>query len=167
MRKLGVGAVMLLAACTPGDKSTVEPGSVQPTIPSELTRADDGAVAVTEAPQAKLSSPPSPEASPEPTTTTHTHAPRPVAPPPTAGYLREQATSSSAWVIPEYIVGCETLGTYSWDSYNASSGAAGPYQLMPEHFGDDARNHSQSEQHAMAAKLWAGGRGASNWAECL
>lgn len=71
------------------------------------------------------------------------------------------------WAIPRYIVGCETGWTFSWDSYNSSSGAAGPYQLMPEHFGDDARNHSHQEQHNMATRLWDGGRGASNWQACL
>lgn len=73
----------------------------------------------------------------------------------------------NGWAIPASIVACETDGTFSWDAYNSYSGAAGPYQLMPEHFGDDARNHSHAEQSAMAAKLWAGGAGASNWRDCL
>ena len=69
------------------------------------------------------------------------------------------------WEIPAYIVMCESGG--SWTAENAS-GAGGPYQLMPEHFGGvSALNQTRAAQHAMAKKLWAGGRGARNWKDCL
>ena len=71
----------------------------------------------------------------------------------------------NGWAIPEYIVMCESGG--NWDAYNPSSGAAGPYQLMPMHLGGDARLFSREAQHAKAAELWAGGRGAHHWAACL
>jgi hypothetical protein len=68
-------------------------------------------------------------------------------------------------VIPAYIVECESGG--DWNAENAS-GAAGPYQLMPLHFGgESALNQSPETQHAKAAELWDGGRGASHWAACL
>lgn len=73
----------------------------------------------------------------------------------------------NGWAIPEYIVACETGGTFSWTAYNPS-GASGPYQIMPEWFGGElAMNQSHAAQHAMAARIWNGGRGASNWSQCL
>lgn len=73
----------------------------------------------------------------------------------------------NGWAIPEYIVSCETGGTFSWTAYNRS-GASGPYQIMPEHFGGElAMNQSHEAQHAMAAKLWNGGKGKGNWSACL
>ncbi|MGH2761392.1 MAG: hypothetical protein ACRDLD_02235 [Thermoleophilaceae bacterium] len=66
------------------------------------------------------------------------------------------------WAIPAYIVACESGG--SWGAYNGS-GAAGPYQLMPMWgrpfpIADvvDKRAH-----HRIAARLYDGGAGASNW----
>jgi len=76
-----------------------------------------------------------------------------------------ERTVRGAWAIPTYIVLCESAG--DWNAANAS-GAAGAYQLMPEHFnGQDARNFSHAERAAVAARLWDGGAGASNWAQCL
>lgn len=84
------------------------------------------------------------------------------APPTTAAVERE---SSGEWAIPTYIVMCESGGR--WDAYNPS-GASGPYQLMPFHFGGElAMNQSRAAQHAKAAELWNGGRGRSHWAACL
>lgn len=75
------------------------------------------------------------------------------------------------WSIPTYVVMCESGG--SWTAQNAS-GAAGPYQLMPEHFGGkSALTQSQAAQHAKAAYLWNGGvntasgLGPQNWKACL
>lgn len=75
------------------------------------------------------------------------------------------------WSIPTYVVMCESGG--SWTAENAS-GAAGPYQLMPEHFGgQSALNQSREAQHAKAAYLWNGGvntrsgLGPQNWKACL
>lgn len=92
------------------------------------------------------------------TATTHIHeAPSPQS--------RTTRGSGGDWVIPDYIVACESGG--SWDAENPS-GAAGPYQLMPEHFGgESALNQSREAQHAKAAELWDGGRGARNWEQCL
>lgn len=73
---------------------------------------------------------------------------------------------SGEWAIPTYIVMCESGGR--WDAYNPSSGASGPYQMIPAHFGGAlAMNQSHEAQHAKAAQLWDGGRGRSNWAACL
>lgn len=66
------------------------------------------------------------------------------------------------WAIPYYIVYCESRG--DWGAYNPS-GAADPYQLMPEHgapFPADTWQEKM-ETHRIAAALWAGGAGASNW----
>lgn len=75
------------------------------------------------------------------------------------------------WSIPTYVVMCESGG--SWTAENAS-GAAGPYQLMPEHFGgESALNQSREAQHAKAAYLWndgvntRSGLGPQNWKACL
>lgn len=72
------------------------------------------------------------------------------------------AYAGGCWAIPGYIVACESGG--SWSAYNPS-GAAGPYQIMPE-WGrpwpidsvEDKREH-----HRIAARIWNGGAGASNW----
>ena len=73
--------------------------------------------------------------------------------------------SSGEWAIPTYIVMCESGG--DWYAHNAS-GASGPYQIMPMHFGGElAMNQSRAAQHAKAAELWNGGRGRSHWAACL
>lgn len=72
---------------------------------------------------------------------------------------------TSGWAIPTYIVMCESGGR--WDAYNAS-GASGPYQLMPLHFGGELAMHqSRAAQHAKAAELWDGGNGKSHWSACL
>lgn len=62
--------------------------------------------------------------------------------------------------IPCYITQCE-----SGESYYAEnpSGAWGRYQLMPEHWEHLGHKPTPSEQDRIAAELWAGGAGASNW----
>lgn len=69
---------------------------------------------------------------------------------------------SQCTAIPGYIVGCESQG--DWGAYNPS-GAAGIYQIMPEHGRpfpiysvEDKRDH-----HRIAHRLWAGGSGSGNW----
>lgn len=136
----------------------------------------EGAAPTTEAPQepepatSVVTEPPSyNETAPSvaPPTTTYVPPTTVYVPPASVvnpGPIGDGCCPYNGWAIPEYIVMCESGG--SWDAYNPS-GAAGPYQLMPFHFGDDARNHSQAEQHAMAAKIWAGGAGAQAWAACL
>ncbi len=87
----------------------------------------------------------------------------------TSTSLRVQTTTipeiTGEWAIPTYIVMCESGG--SWTAYNAS-GASGPYQLMPLHFGGELAMHQSREaQHAKAAQLWNGGKGKHHWSECL
>lgn len=66
------------------------------------------------------------------------------------------------FAIPCYIVACES--GYSWAAYNPS-GAAGPYQIMPE-WGRPWPATSRTARmthHRIAARIWAGGAGARNW----
>lgn len=101
-----------------------------------------------------------------PATTLPTWRPRPEpALPSPQGRTTRQDDPFGGWEIPRDIVMCESGG--AWGAENAS-GAAGPYQLMPEHFGgESALNQTCEAQHAKARQLWNGGKGASNWAECL
>jgi len=71
-------------------------------------------------------------------------------------------TPYGKWAIPWYIVECESHG--SWSAYNPS-GAAGPYQIMAS-WGRPfpARTVAQmAVHHEIAARIWRGGAGASNW----
>lgn len=120
-----------------------------------------------------------PEVAPEQPSTTATTEPIPDTTPETVPVTRPRATvpattpattpayvTSDEWAIPTYIVMCESGGR--WDAYNPSSGASGPYQMLPLHFGGAlAMNQSHEAQHAKAAQLWNGGRGRSHWAACL
>lgn len=66
------------------------------------------------------------------------------------------------WAVPASIVACESGG--SWMAANPS-GAAGPYQLMPE-WGAPYPATTWRERmanHRIAAEVYAGGAGASNW----
>jgi septal ring factor EnvC (AmiA/AmiB activator) len=71
--------------------------------------------------------------------------------------------------IPTSIVMCESGGNYG--AINPSSGAGGAYQFLPSTYqGLGGKYGSPNkapkwEQDQLAAKLWAGGRGAGNW-EC-
>jgi len=67
------------------------------------------------------------------------------------------------WSIPYAVVFCESRG--EWGAYNPS-GAAGPYQLMPEWAAPFPADSwaEKMETHRAAADLWAGGAGAGNWA---
>lgn len=70
--------------------------------------------------------------------------------------------SAGRWAIPCYIVECES--GYSWSAYNPS-GAAGPYQIMPM-WGRPwpiYSDYDKAEHHRIAASIWNGGAGASNW----
>jgi hypothetical protein len=70
--------------------------------------------------------------------------------------------SAGNFAIPCYIVECESR--YDWGAYNPS-GAAGVYQIMPEH-GRPWPADSEAarlEHHRIASELYAGGAGASNW----
>lgn len=65
------------------------------------------------------------------------------------------------WAVPYYIVLCESGG--SWSAANPS-GAVGPYQLLGWGAPYPARTwREKMENHRIAARVYAGGAGASNW----
>jgi septal ring factor EnvC (AmiA/AmiB activator) len=73
---------------------------------------------------------------------------------------------SGGWAIPYAIVLCESGGQNLPPN---SAGASGYYQIVPGTWrlfggtGPAAYLASKSEQDAVAAKIWNGGAGASNW----
>jgi predicted nucleic acid-binding Zn-ribbon protein len=73
------------------------------------------------------------------------------------------------FAIPQSIVMCESGGNYG--AVNPNSGAGGAYQFLPSTYQGlggkygSPQNAPKWEQDRLAAKLWAGGRGAGNW-EC-
>jgi septal ring factor EnvC (AmiA/AmiB activator) len=73
---------------------------------------------------------------------------------------------SGGWAIPYPIVLCESGGQNLPPN---SAGASGYYQIMPATWageggtGPAAYLASKAEQDAVAARLWNGGAGASNW----
>jgi hypothetical protein len=63
--------------------------------------------------------------------------------------------------IPCYVVMCESGGR--WNAWNPS-GAIGPYQLLGWGAPWPVRTRADRlAHHRIAARLWNGGRGASNW----
>jgi muramidase (phage lysozyme) len=70
--------------------------------------------------------------------------------------------------IPKSIVLCESGGNYR--AVNPNSGAGGAYQFLPDTYKglggkyNAPQNAPKWEQDQLAAKLWADGRGAGNWA---
>jgi peptidoglycan hydrolase CwlO-like protein len=70
--------------------------------------------------------------------------------------------------IPTSVVMCESGGNYG--AVNPTSGAGGAYQMLPSTYQGlggkygSPQNAPKWEQDKLAAKLWAGGRGAGNWA---
>jgi hypothetical protein len=158
------GAIVAMAACS-GKGEIIPTPTPGPDSPATTAGINEAA---READPTTTTAAPEPE--PEPTlppTTPPTRPPRPVPPiPPLPTTQPESAwPDNGAWAIPEYIVMCESGGR--WDAYN-SSGASGPYQLMPMHFGGElAMNQSRAAQHAKAAELWNGGKGKSHWSACL
>ncbi len=74
--------------------------------------------------------------------------------------------SNGPWAIPWPIVQCESGGQNLPPNH---AGASGYYQFMPATWkglggiGPHAYLRPKAEQDALAAKLWAGGRGAHNW----
>ena len=73
---------------------------------------------------------------------------------------------SGGWAIPYAIVLCESGGQNLSPN---SAGASGYYQIMPATWrlfgggGPAAYLAGKAEQDAIAAKIWNGGAGASNW----
>lgn len=91
-------------------------------------------------------------------------------PPSTSSGLQSQAPASSGGAcnaIPGYIVQRESGGNAA--AVNASSGAFGCYQLMPEHFSAGGRcadlSRDQAGQDECASRLWDHGAGSGNWSE--
>jgi septal ring factor EnvC (AmiA/AmiB activator) len=74
--------------------------------------------------------------------------------------------ATGGWAIPYKIVLCESGGQNLPPN---SAGASGYYQILPSTWrgaggsGPAAYLASRSEQDAVAARLWNGGAGASNW----
>ena len=74
--------------------------------------------------------------------------------------------AAGGWAIPYAIVLCESGGQNLSPN---SAGASGYYQIMPATWklfggsGPAAYLASKAEQDAVAAKIWNGGAGASNW----
>jgi septal ring factor EnvC (AmiA/AmiB activator) len=74
--------------------------------------------------------------------------------------------ANAGWAIPYAIVLCESGGQNLPPN---SAGASGYYQIMPATWklfggsGPAAYLTSKSEQDAVAARIWNGGAGASNW----
>jgi septal ring factor EnvC (AmiA/AmiB activator) len=73
---------------------------------------------------------------------------------------------SGGWAIPDAIVLCESGGQNLTPN---SAGASGYYQILPSTWklfggaGPAAYLAGKSEQDAVAARIWNGGVGASNW----
>lgn len=71
------------------------------------------------------------------------------------------ATPYGKWAIDPGIVECESHG--SWSAYNPS-GAEGPYQLLGWGAPWPVRSwRDMAAHHLIAARVWAGGAGRSNW----
>jgi peptidoglycan hydrolase CwlO-like protein len=76
------------------------------------------------------------------------------------------ASSGGPWSIPWPIVQCESGGQNLPPN---SAGASGYYQIIPGTWrlfggtGPQAYLRPKAEQDAVAARIWNGGRGASNW----
>lgn len=163
MRKLMLGVALLGGAACGQAPTAIRVGT---------TTTPEGSTTST-------STEPAPSTTVEPTTTTTEPEPVTTTVPYVAPVTTRRTTTTveyeppspqsnmdyGEWAIPAYIVMCESGGR--WNAYNPS-GASGPYQMMPMHFGGElAMNQSRAAQHAMAAKLWAGGAGRSHWAACL
>jgi chromosome segregation ATPase len=84
----------------------------------------------------------------------------------TPGTGGDGLSGSDGWAIPYAIVLCESGGQ---DLPPNGAGASGYYQIIPgtwKQFGGPGRaayDASKAEQSAVAAKIWDGGAGASNW----
>ncbi len=83
-----------------------------------------------------------------------------------AELARQADLAFGSWAIPAAIVACESGGQNLPPN---SAGASGYYQFLPSTWkgegGDTPAAYlaPKSEQDRLAAKLWDGGRGASNW----
>ena len=159
-----LGAALLTGAACGQAPTAIRVGTT--TTPEGSTTPPSAEPSTTVGPTTSTTAEPQPVVEPEPTTVYV--APVTTRRTTTTAYVPYEPAGDLAygeWAIPAYIVMCESGG--HWNAYN-QSGASGPYQIMPMHFdGELAMNQSRAAQHAMAAKLWAGGAGRSHWAACL
>jgi len=83
-----------------------------------------------------------------------------------ANYTGGGGSSGGPWAIPWPIVQCESGGQNLPPNH---AGASGYYQIIPETWrgfggsGPHAYLAPKAEQDRVAARIWNGGRGASNW----
>lgn len=74
---------------------------------------------------------------------------------------RCQSGSRGTWAIPCSIISCES--GFSWMAANPS-GAVGPYQLLGWGATYPARSfRDKLQNHVLAAQVYSGGSGRSNW----
>jgi hypothetical protein len=81
-----------------------------------------------------------------------------------SGTPSSPAQQGGRWSIPSSIVMCESGGDYN--AVNSSSGARGAYQMMESTYyayGGDG-SWSPADQDRVAARVWNGGAGRSQWA---
>jgi hypothetical protein len=71
-------------------------------------------------------------------------------------------TPYGEWAIPEYVVMCESGG--DWGAVNPSSGARGPYQMLPSTYAGvcETCGWERRDQHLAAGRVWARS-GGSEW----
>lgn len=82
-----------------------------------------------------------------------------------SGSPASPAQQGGRWSIPAEIVMCESGGDYNAVN-STGSGARGAYQLMPSTYyanGGDG-SWSPADQDRVAARVWNGGAGRSQWA---
>jgi hypothetical protein len=83
-----------------------------------------------------------------------------------AANANDAGMATGGWAIPWQIVQCESGGQNLPPNW---AGASGYYQFMPATWRGlggstkHAYQASKAEQDRLAARLWAGGAGASNW----
>lgn len=70
--------------------------------------------------------------------------------------------SHGSFAIPCYVVACES--GYNWGAVNSSSGARGPYQILPSTYAGvcERCDWSRPDQHLAASRVWARS-GGSEW----
>jgi len=86
--------------------------------------------------------------------------------------LLDAVTPYGAWAIPEAIVMCESHGNFRAVNGSNPNRPAGAYQIITSTwhgygggaFAPTADAATPYEQHVVAGRIWAGGRGRGQWA---